>query len=175
MKGIHDLALNARLLSTVAAIVLLLGMAVDLGVTRPKIRNYHRLNEEIATLGAKEVSVLQSERESQSLLRFLREQGLGDSLEAGKSGTPTTYLGELIETSGLTRLELRTTETMESKNLSRNKFVLRVSGKFKQTLDFLRSLEGGARLASIEELKIGPSSDRKKLETRLVLSIYDAL
>ncbi len=157
----------------IGLLFLLVGISVDLALVTPKSKRLVSLEKKRSELLGQVAQAQNSDRESQRLLDYLESNGLRTS-SLGKED-PTAFLGKLIEDSKLVRLELKAIESIESANLLQSKFFLRVHGSFDPTLRFLQTLESGTRLVAIDEIKINTGLDKKKLETRLNLSIYDPL
>lgn len=157
----------------IATITVVCGLALDLFYVRPQTKALKRLELKRSELIGEVTAVLASERKNRGLIEFLEEHAL--RLSTDRIDDPTSFLGALIEESQLVRLELKAVDKVESANLVQSRFYLRVRGDFGSTLDLVRKLEQGARLTVIEEIKVGLTSDRGQLETRINLSIFDPL
>jgi len=158
-------------LAMIAAMIIVSGLALDLFFVGPRTRALRKLEMRRSQLVDDVTEVQNSDIKNQKLLQYLEQRGL--RLTEGQAQDPTAYLGELIEEHRLLRLELKALETIESTNLVEHRFFVKVSGDFEATLDFVRTIEQATRLAVIDEIKITLATDRKNLEARLNLSIYD--
>jgi len=157
----------------IALLVIVVGVSVDLALVTPKSKRLVSLENKRMELLGQVAQVQSSERDNRRLLGYLEHYGLRTSSLIKED--PTAFLGKLIEDTNLVRLELRAVDVIESANLVQTKFFLRVHGPFDPTLQFIRTLESGTRLVTVDEIKINTSLDNRNLETRMTLSIYDPL
>ena len=153
-----------------AAGLLTAGLIVDLAFTRPKIQELHSLMRQQNEIRAELGQMMKTRSDNDDLLRFLEEQVFATE---APSTDPAAFLGEKVEESKLTRLELRATDNSETSTMRRTQFFLRLLGKFGPTIEFVRSLEQGSRLIIVDAIRIEPQVGSSSLETRLNLSIYD--
>ena len=93
-------------------------------------------------------------------------------LYAGEGGL--VYLTRLIEASGLSRLEFKAEASQMDKTFRVEKFFVALKGSYPRILGFMKSLEGGARLARIEQIRIEKESESSELVARLRIGIYSA-
>ncbi|MDP6417865.1 MAG: hypothetical protein QGG80_00200 [Candidatus Krumholzibacteria bacterium] len=157
----------------VSALLLLMGFSLDFGFTQPRIGELDRMIRQLDQLREEESRMQGLQREERGLIRFLESQGLEECLSDSSDSGPAEFLGERLEAAGLERLEMRSTEISAGEHMKRTRFFLRVLGTYSSTLDFLRTLESGARLVSIEAIRVEAQSSSRSLETRLELSLYD--
>jgi hypothetical protein len=157
----------------ISLLVIVVGVSVDMALVTPKSKRLVSLEKKRKELLGQVTQVQNSERENQRLLEYLEQYGLRTSSLIIED--PTAFLGKLIEDSKLVRLELKAVDEIESANLIQTKFFLRIHGPFDPTLHFIRTLESGTRLVTVDEIKINTGLDNRNLETRMTLSIYDPL
>jgi len=157
----------------ISVLVVVGGLTLDVLFLGPKTKELRRLETQRSQLIGQVAETKTSARINQRLTQYLAGNNL--RADAQSVSDPTSFLGSMIEGSNLVRLELKAVETVESTNLIQSRFFLRVKGDFNPTLDFVRKLEQGTRLAVIDEIKISPARDQVGLETSINLSIYDSL
>ncbi len=157
----------------IGLVVVALGLVVDLAFVGPRSKKLSSLEKRRNELVGQAAMAMNSSRDNQRFLDYMNSKDL--RLGHQNIEDPTTFLGKLIEETNLVRLELRTIDEIESANLVQSKFFLRVHGPFDSTLKLVQALEQGARLVTIDEIKISRGNDDSRLETRLNLSIYDPL
>lgn len=150
--------------------LLVAGLIVDFAITQPRIQELHSLKQQQNEIRAEIDQMMKARRENSDLMQFMEDRGF--TIEAPATD-PAAFLGEKVEESKLTRLEMRATENSESSTMRRTQFFLRLLGKFGPTTEFVRSLEQGSRLIIVDAIKIEPQVGSTSLETRLNLSVYD--
>jgi Tfp pilus assembly protein PilO len=162
-----------------ALAVLVLTLAVDLGFTKPQ-------SEEVARLSAlrdrlrQQLAMRQArDRQIEDLHDFLEEENLAGALLAAREGDPATYVAELLEQTNLVREELRHEESRETSRFRITQLGLDVRGSYEDLVAFIRTLEQGARLATIEmfmiETMAGERTRRGKamLRAQITVSVLD--
>jgi hypothetical protein len=155
--------------------LLILGLLVDIGFTRPKLRAVRSLADQKAQLQKR---LVQLERQGQTvdeLAAYLGGDDLNEALSNLDVGDPLAYLSQLIEAARLRRQELGTEETSELGKLRRTQFYLRVTGSFSRVLELVRQLEQSPRLASIDAMILEKEFDSGQLKARLRVSIYEPI
>jgi hypothetical protein len=165
--------LRTTRVAILAAITIVGGLALDLFFVGPGSKKLAQFERKRVELIGQVSKVQYTDLENQRLQEYLDKRNLRS--EDISVEDPTVFLGNLIEESKLVRLELKAIDSIESANLTQSRFFIRVIGNFDYTLGFVKSLESGPRLVSIDEIKVSSGSDRKKLETRINLSIFDPL
>jgi len=164
---------SERLFFIVAAALLLLALALDLGFTRPGHDLVQALAVEQARVSTEIGRTSARDIEHRELAERLGVDELGDLVTTTPPEDPLSYLGATLDRSRLTRLELTTMGTSSSGRLQRTRFTLRVLGSYGQILDFVRDLEEGPRLVTVDALTIETMLEQTALEGRLTLSIHD--
>ena len=109
------------------------------------------------------------------MARALGRENLTGLLDDRKRQEAVSYIGQVLGGTQLNRLELTTTKTGETGKFRRTQISLRVMGRFSQILDFVKALEKGHRLISVDGLVIEEILGTRNLEGRLSLSVYDPL
>ena len=156
-------------------ILLILGIGVDLGFTQRQSQDVRRLINEREQL-RKRLSTLESrDLDSQRLAVHFEVEHLTDLLDHGWRDDPVSYIGAVLTESGLTRLELGTMATAEVGKLQKTQFFLRASGRYERVWRFVKQMEQGPRLATVDALKMEQMIESSYVEARFNLSIYDPL
>ncbi len=155
-----------------AAILLVVGLAVDGMITKPQLQEIMILEEEKARLYAEIEHQRMVESDSRAVADLLDVESLID-LETTSHGDPIAYISNLLDESKLVRLGLTTSDHKDVGSLRKNSFTLRAKGGYRDMQDFVQRIENGSRLASIDAFKIRPTIDGLGLEGRFNLSIYD--
>jgi hypothetical protein len=158
-----------------AVVLLVLGIVVDLGFTQKRSQDVRRLARERAQLQEKLSNLESRDLGSQKLAAYFGVERLTELLDRDQRADPVTYVSDLLNESGLTRLELGTMATSEVGRLQRTEFYVRASGRYKRVLDFTRKLEQRPRLARVDALVLEQMVESSHLEARFNLSIYDPL
>jgi hypothetical protein len=154
-------------------ILLILGLLVDIGFTRPKLRAVRSLEVQKAQLQRRLVQLERQEQRVDELAAYLGGDDLNEALSNLDVGDPLAYLSQLIETARLRRQELGTEETTEQGKLRRTQFYLRVIGSFSRILELVRQLEQSPRLAVVDAMILEKEYDSGQLKARLRVSIYE--
>jgi len=159
--------------------VLVLTLAIDLGFTQPQAEEVERLTALRARL-RRQVDLRQArDRQVEDLHDFLEQENLAGVLLAAPRSDPATYLGELLEQTRMVREELRHEENRETERFRITQLRLEVRGSYEALISFIRTLEQGARLATVEMFMIEVvEGDRTRrgevmLRAELAISIFD--
>ncbi|MBP6874823.1 MAG: hypothetical protein KBD56_01990 [Candidatus Eisenbacteria bacterium] len=153
--------------------LLLIGLIFDLALTRPRIHELRRLEAERGENLKRQTEHMAVERQERELIGLAREQGLEETLFRPAAQDPLTYVGGLIERSGIRRLALNDGGSQAIEQVVRTKLTLRVAGAFGPTLSFVRALEQSPRLIVIQDFDIEPSIEGPGLESRLTIFVHD--
>lgn len=156
----------------IAGLLMVAGLIVEMGFARPRMREISRLIEERSQLLAQ----IRAQQSQDGLSDEMADQlGLDDlaRLGAAPEADPATYLGKLLDQSRLVRLSLTTAGGKEFNGIRRSDFNLRAQGGYAAMQAFVRDLESGPRLASVEAFDIRTQTDTSALEGRFNISIYD--
>jgi hypothetical protein len=154
-------------------VLLILGLLVDIGFTRPKLRAVRSLADQQVQLQRRLAQLERREGRVDELAAYLGGDNLNDALSTLDVGDPLAYLSQLIEAARLRRQELGTEETTELGKLRRTQFYLRVTGSFSRILELVRQLEQSPRLASVDAMILQKEFDSGQLKARLRVSIYE--
>jgi len=157
----------------VAAALIGISLTVDLGFIQPRVRQLRQLGLQRDQLLEQIGQGMDRGRYRKDLARYLKVADLSELLNHESDSDPLTYVGEMLDASRLTRLELTHAGTSRSDHLQRTQFALRVLGDYEHILSFLCDLERGPRLATIDAFSISTVRDSRSLEGRLNISIYD--
>jgi hypothetical protein len=155
-----------------AVSLLVAGLLVDIAFTQPRLREVRRLRLQRDELLHQLGNVENREHEVKAIAELLSVDTLAE-LRPAPDDDPLTFVGRLLEGSRLTRLELSTTGTSETESFRRTRFALRVLGSYGRILEFVRNLERGPRLATVDAFVIEAATGPEALEGRLNISIHD--
>jgi hypothetical protein len=156
----------------IAGLLLVVGLIVEMGFARPRLREISRLIDERSQL----LSQIRAQQMQDGLSDEMAEHlGVGDlsELASAPDADPATYLGMLLDHSRLVRLSMTTDGGKEFSGIRRSDFSLRAQGGYAAMQAFVRDLESGPRLASVEAFDIRTQTDSSQLEGRFNISIYD--
>jgi len=163
---------DTRVLLGLAALGMALALVAQLTLVHPRQGELRRLS------GDRQAFLTRIAQESQAIQRdlglapLLGVEELTD-LTAQPAGDPLTYLGDLLNSSRVTRLDITTDGIRESGLLVRTSFTVRVLGSYPRVLGFVKSLESGTRVATVDALEMEQDAAAGRLETRLSVSIWD--
>jgi hypothetical protein len=155
-----------------AVLLLVAGLLVDIAFTQPRLREVRRLRLQRDELLRQLGNLENRQHEVRAIAGLLSVETLAE-LRATPENTPLIFVGRLLEDSRLTRLELSAAGTSESDSFRRTRFALRVLGSYGRILEFVRTLERGPRLATVDAFAIEAATGPEALEGRLNISIYD--
>jgi Tfp pilus assembly protein PilO len=157
----------------VGVALLVLGLAFDLALTQPRIQQLRRLDGQRQELMRQLSERAAVAKNGKDLLEFATAENLGAGLLSTPREDPLTYVGGLIERAGLRQLELSGGGGQTAGGTVRSALALRVEGSYRRVVALVQALEQGARLATITDVDIEPSSDGTTLEARISLLIHD--
>lgn len=155
--------------------LLLLGLVIDVGINRAAINEVRRLGLYRAQLLDQTNQLVERNLDNQTLAKALKVESLADVLVPNTDMNPVSYIGQQLDNSGLTRLELSTLGVSESDNLRQNRFSLRALGKYTEIMDFVRSVEQGETLATLDAFSIETVVGKNSLEGRFNISVYEPI
>ncbi len=161
------------LTAVLATAILALGLAVNLGFTRPQQEEFRRLAQQRAAARGQLAALEIQELQSRDLAAGLGGEDLRSALQAQNRTDLVGFLSNTILQSGLTRLEMSTQSSAEENHLRRTHFFLHLSGTYASTVDFVRRLEQGPRLVTIESLALEMGPEATALDVRIELSVYE--
>jgi Tfp pilus assembly protein PilO len=164
--------LRLPVLAGLAGGLFLLGLAVDLGFTRKQQESARRGSEARVGLRTRWRTQEQAGTEAQLLSHRLGENDLATSLEDLRLVEPIELVAGHLAASNLEREELGTEGSTVGGALRRTRLYLRASGSYAQVFLFLRRLEKGPSLITVDDLRLGSVSETSRLELRLRLSVY---
>jgi hypothetical protein len=158
--------------AALAILLLALGLVTDLGFTRPRLQEVRRLMAERTRVLETLARVSQTEREALDLAHRLGAGDLSEALAAQRREDPLTYLGQEVERAHLVRRELGSQASETVGSLRRNRYHLGVRGSYFQILGFLRTIEQGSWLVTVDALSMEQMPESADLEGRIYLSVY---
>lgn len=158
-----------------ALLLLLAGVGIDMVLVRPRLDEIRGLEARRASLLARIDELAATSKESHTLARALGRDELAGLPDLGRDKEAVAYIGQVLGGTKLNRLELTTTATGETGGFRRTQISLRVLGRYNHILDFVKALEEGQRLISVDGLVVEEVLGTKNLEGRLSLSVYDPL
>ena len=168
---------SRRVVMTFGAMLLLLaaGVFIDLALLKPQLAEVRRLEAERTSLLSRIDELAASSQEGHTMARALGRENLAGLMDEGMQQEAVSYIGQVLGNTRLNRLELTTTKTKEAGKFRQTQVSLRVLGRFSQILNFVKALEEGHRLISVDGLVIEEILGTRDLEGRLSLSVYDPL
>lgn len=166
-------ATNPTWIVLLAAGLVLVGVALDFGFTRPQLRTVGQLRQQRADLLGRSTQVSSRDAEQKRLAAYLGVSDLKNALVEHRGEDPIRVLGDAMERSGLRRLELGTQAGGETDRLRRSRLFLRALGSYPDITRFVASLERDDRLITVDALTIQHASESSDLELRMNLSIYE--
>ena len=155
-----------------AGLLLVVGLVIEMAFARPRLQEIERLTGECARLQAQIQDQLRLESESRRLAVHFDMSGL-DELTNRSPSDAVAYLGQALDRSGLQRLDMTTNGGEDFGRLRRSDFLIRARGNYAEIQTFVRELERGRRLVSIDALAIKTMLESRDLEGRFNISIYD--
>lgn len=163
----------ASMLLGVAIILLAVGLVVDLGFTQPRVQEVRRLDSERRGLLDRLTARSVRDREAEQLARSIGATDLKGAIEVHRNSDPVTFLATALDDNKLTTIELGTTSSHNTGQLTRTRFSLRVRGRYNRILDFVRTIERSPRLVTVDALSIVEAEDSNLLEGRIDASVYE--
>ena len=155
-----------------AAVLLVLGLGIESMLTKPHQQEIQNLLAEKSRLHTEIERQRVIESDSHAVADLLDVASLAE-LENRAGDDAISYLSGLLDEAKLVRLGLTTSGQEDVGTLKRISYTLRAKGDFRQLQDFVRKVESGDRLATVDAFRIMPTLDAKSLEGRFNLSIYD--
>jgi len=147
------------------------GLTIDLGYSGGRADELRRATERRGELLRELVLVQSSQGREQQAARLLGAEDAAGLVAALDAGDPVSYVSRQIESSGLTRVEMRTAEVGAGGRIRRTNAFLRATGSYKQIHAFLAALERGPMLAIVQSFSIQQPLESRQLELRLDVSI----
>jgi hypothetical protein len=165
--------LKFRLCFGPAILLLLTGMAVEIGFTRPRVVEVQRLCARRTAL-SEQLSKLAAQEWASDRICLRLGCGHAEDSEA----TPANDLAELarkIDQAGLRRLEIVARESERDGSLLITRYTVRVTGDYRQNLEFVRLLEADARLVVIDAFRLEPAPGVGLLDAAYDLHLVDPI
>ena len=167
-------ARRSNALFILAAALLGLGLVVDLGFTRPRLEEIRSLEAARARLHLRRDQRGAREREAKELARLLGADDLASAVSAGQGEDPVDFLGHALERWQLERVQLTTRSSTSAGPLRQTGYTLKVEGSYGGILNFVRSVEMGPRVVTVDAISMVPGTGSAALEAELDLTLYEA-
>jgi Tfp pilus assembly protein PilO len=164
---------RAALAGSAAWVLLLLGLVLDLALVRGQMAELRRLRAEEARLQTRYREIRNRGAETLGLAEHFGVEDLDRLEEDYAAVDAVAFLADALSAARLRRLELGTEESSRGRHLRRTQFFLRAQGTHQRILDFIRRMEGGPRVVTLEALSIQRILGSNQLELRANLSVYD--
>jgi Tfp pilus assembly protein PilO len=161
---------NALVIS--ATLVLVAGLAVDFFVVTPGLGEVQSLNDQRLQLMKNNETNLALSREINQLKTLLKVDSLND-LDDLNIVDPIAYVGLKLADTRLQRIEITTGESAVAGKLRSTRISVRVRGRYTDIVTFVRSLEMGVRLVTLDDLDVEQLELDNRLEARLNLTVLD--
>jgi len=152
--------------------LLVAGVIVDMSVTSPRVADLRELMETRHALRSQLGEAMGSKFRENDAARALGVDNIQIAITPSPED-PVSYLGHVIEQSGLTRLNLVSVEQDEGERLKRSEFSVRTAGSYDEIIDFVQRLETGQRLVTIDRFNFASHLVGDEIEGKFTLSIYD--
>lgn len=165
------LSRKLRLCFGPALLLLLTGLALDFGVTRPQVAEVQALCARRAAASAQLSELAARDWAAGRIHVRLGGDRSADSLTA--CGNDLEELARKIDAAGLRRLEIVARETTREGNLLVARYTVRATGDFRQNLEFIRLLETDARLTILDSFRIEPVAGSYGLDAAYDLRLID--
>jgi hypothetical protein len=156
-----------------AVLLLLVGLVLDFGFTRPRVTEVRALCARRAALSAQLSELSAREWAADRICVRLGCTNAEDSLAA--SGSDLAELARKIDAAGLRRLEIVARESGREGNVLIAHFTVRVTGSYQQNLEFVRSLEADPRLMVLESFRLEPIVGSSALDAAYDLRLIDPI
>jgi hypothetical protein len=151
--------------------LLIVGVVLDLGFTRPRVEQVNMLCARRAALEER-VSELSAQAWAADRINVhLGRDATADSLAAGDNDL--AELARRIDVAGLRRLEIGVRGTEQQGHLTRARYTVRVTGAYQQILEFVRALEADRRLVVFESFHLRPIDGSRDVEGAFDLLLID--
>ena len=164
----------ALLLLGIATLLMIVGLAVELGMTRPRLEEIRRLEARQRTLAQQAAGEAARRQEIRDMAATLHVEDLSE-LRGLADLDPVVFVGRTIQQAQLVRRELSAHEIQEDASLKRSRFYVRVEGSYARMLNFVRILEQSARPVTIEALDIKVPLGGSSLEARFEITVHDPI
>jgi len=167
-------ALNAssgQLLVT-AALLLVVGLLVDVALTRPLLESKKELTTRRAELSAQIQPLQRMESQVEVMSAALGAPDLPKAMEALGREEPVTMIGRMVAASGLQGRELITEKTVVETGVRWTRFFVRAQGSYGQVIDFVRRLEESRQTVTVDAMAIERMGAEGSLEARLSVSVF---
>ncbi|MBK6898958.1 MAG: hypothetical protein IPH09_06705 [bacterium] len=155
-----------------AGLLLVVGLVIEMAFARPRLQEIQRLTAECARLQSQIQDQQRLDSESRQLAVHFDVAGLAELTDRTQPDA-VAYLGQALDRSGLQRLDMTTNGGEDFGRLRRSDFLIRARGNYAEIQTFVRDLESGRRLVSIDALAIKTMLESRDLEGRFNISIYD--
>lgn len=155
-----------------AILLLVAGLVIEMGFARPLLREIAGMNEERSRMRTEILRQGELDKDGESLAAVF---GLDDLAQLGSQPAtdPLGWLGKALSDSKLVRLDLTATGAEDFGKVRRSDYTVRAKGDYPSMQRFVRRLEAGPRLVTIDAFTIKTLYDSNDLEGRFMLSIYD--
>ncbi len=170
MRGLPGVRVSG--LAMVAGGLLVVALLLQLAYVQPRLEEVRRLGAQRAGLSRQAGELDRVALEAHFLTRRLQVKDLREVLSDRHNPDPVAYVGGLLERSGLRRLELSTGSGEADSSFQRVQSTVRVMGTYSQVLDFVRALEDGAPLSSVDALSLEAVQNERMLEARFGITVY---
>jgi len=161
-----------RTLLLVTVFLALATAAADMLLVQPGFAGFETLNARRLGLMQDVDHLLEREQEGRELARLLKLESI-EGLDGADAQDPVVFLGDCLDAAQLARLELNTESTESAGVLRRTRMTLRAKGRYEDIVTFVKLLESGSRVVTIDKVQIAQVPQTLDLEARLGLSIYD--
>jgi hypothetical protein len=155
-----------------AAVLLVAAALIELALYRPQAARVRAAAAELGGLHSQAAAVARRGQADRELLDYAGAGPDGEAFRALYSAeSGLVYLNRAIEASGLSRSDFGTEAVSREGPFVRERFYVSLTGPFGRVLSFLKSLEGGRRLARVEQLSLEPveGSGQTMLNLRVVI------
>ncbi len=156
----------------VVAFLLVTGLIIDLLVVSPRVNKLNSMTSFRHDLRVQLGQAMGSKFRERDAARALGVENITLAITPSPED-PVSYLGHAIEASGLTRLNMVTISSKSTVRLERTDFNIRTAGTYAEIVDFVRRLETGDRLVTIDKFKFASHFIGNEIEGKFTLSIYD--
>ncbi|MBI5836766.1 MAG: hypothetical protein HZB25_05955 [Candidatus Eisenbacteria bacterium] len=160
------------LLPAAAVGLLVVGAGIQFAVVRPRLEEVRRLQARYTELAQRVAQQDARDQEARALAGTAQGQALRTAPAGGRGTDPVAHIGGLMNRIGLRRLELAAGAGAADSSLESTRSTVRVMGSYGQILGFVRALEKGPPLASVDVVSIEVVPGESQLEGRLSISIY---
>lgn len=155
-----------------AVLMLVAGLVIEMGFARPLMNEINAMKAERGRIRTELVRQSALDKEGTALATVF---GLEDLAELGRRPEQDAlgWLGRTLSDSRLVRLELTSSGAEDFGKVRRSDFTVLARGDFPAMQRFVKRLEEGPRLVTVDAFTIKPLFNTDELEGRFMLSIYD--